>query len=322
MARDSRPFTRTLIVRRSRPPVPHHGPSLIGKKGRKAIWEPRALNSADYAEGMRLLKEWGRDKSSQIRIQGNFMTVCRLSGRLHTDPMAAIGTLGQMSNSGLGPGSRSTYMNYIRKKFSAAHEAAYAAGVCAADHEANHAKDIADEILWKFVQLAPVDYQPILYLMYVCGFRVKAIKFFKRLRIFLPTWAQWRERDLEITVAIDKNRKKKGMRTTLVLPSKWNYPKPPTFAAWKFLMEGDQKECLFKEVTSTKINSALRKIAKTHGLPRPTTYSFRRGYINRVLQFVETKGQLTKFTLHYDEATVEAFYRRTAKEREAMHAPN
>ena len=35
---------------------------------------------------------------------------------------------------------------------------------------------------------------------------------------------------------------------------------------------------------------------------------------------VGEKRTLTKYTLHFDEATVDAFYRRTAKETEAMHA--
>ena len=77
------------------------------------------------------------------------------------DPMAAIGALGQMINSGLGPGSCNTCMTHIRKKFSAAaSEAAYAAGVRAADHDSKHAKDIPDEVLWSFVFNAPLEWQP------------------------------------------------------------------------------------------------------------------------------------------------------------------
>jgi len=321
MGRDCRPSTRVFTIRRSAPPIPYHGPTLVirGKGGRKATWNPVALTRGDYDEGLRLLKEWGRDKAAQTRVQGNFMMICRLSGRSHTDPMAAIGTLGQMSNHGLGPGTRSVYMNYIRKKFStAAYEAAYAAGVCAADHEAKHAPDISDDILWKFVEKAPKEWQPIIYLMYVCGFRVKAIKYFRRRRVFIPAWSKWRERDLEIVVAIDKNRRKKAQRTTLILPRAWMYPRPPTMETWRFFHEGPQDERIFPEVTAPKVNSVLRKIATENGWPRPTTYSFRRAYINRVIPLVGSKGQLHKFTLHFDETTVDAFYRRTAKEREAM----
>jgi len=320
MGRDSRPFTATIIVKRHTPPISHNSGQAQrkGRKGRKSVWNPIALTKSDYDEGFRLLKEWGRDQRTQVRVQRNFLTICRLSGRSHTDPVCAIGTLGQMANQGLGPGTRSVYMNYIRKKYNAAYEASYAANVCAADYDAQHAKDISDEVLWKFVELAPPNDQPILYLMYVCGFRVKAIKYFRRSRIFLPRWRQWNQRALEIIVAVDKNRKKKGMRTTLILPPQWNLRKPPTYSAWQFLMEGDENECLFREVTATKVNNVLRKIAKDNSLTRPTTYSFRRAYINRVAHLVETKGQLTKFTLHHDEATVDAFYRRTAKEREAM----
>jgi len=224
-----------------------------------------------------------------------------------------------MANRGLGPGTRSVYMNYIRKKFSgAAYEAAYAAGVCAADHEAEHAPDLPDDLLWKFVEQAPPEWQPVIYLMYVCGFRIKAIRYFRRRRIFLPSWKKWLERDLEIVVAIDKNRRLKAHRTTLILPRAWKYPRPPNIDTWRFLQEGPQEECLFSEVTATKVNAVLRKIALDNGWQRPTTYSFRRGYINRIIPLVESKGKVHKYSLHFDETTVDAFYRRTAKERQAM----
>jgi len=316
MARDSRPFSRTVSYQRTRPPT--RAIPLLQRWGRKATWEVRPLQQCDYDEGLRILKAYGRRRDQPLRIQGNFMTLCRLSGTSHTDPMSAVGALGQMSNSGLGPGSCSTYMSYIRKKFPTSYEAAYAANVYAADHEAKHANDIPDEVLWKFVELSPPEWQPIIYLMYVCGFRVVAIKFFRRRRIFLPLYTKWGHRDLEIVVAVDKTRKKKGQRATLVLPRAWKYPRPPSYQTWQYLMEGDMDGTLFSNVSASKVNAVLRKLAKDHALKRPTTYSFRRAYINRVIPLAETKGCLKKYTLHYDETTVDAFYRRTARERDAL----
>jgi len=314
------PFSKTIVVTRKNPPSQYYGAiTKAVKKGRKAKWIPEALRKCDYDEGMRLLKEWGRDNNTKLRVQGNFMSVCRMSGLAHNDPMAAAGILGQMSLNGLGPGTRATYMEYIRKKFPAAREASHAAGVCAADHEAHHAPDIEDAVLWQYVIHAPDEWRPLIYLMYVCGFRVKAIKFFRRRRIFLPPWKNWASRDLEIVVAVDKNRPKKGKRATLILPSSWNYPRPPTRQDYSFLMDGDADEKLFSNLTASKVNVVLRKISKEKSLPRPTTYSFRRGYINRVLELVKDKDKVNRYSLHFDPATVDAFYRRTAKEKEAMN---
>jgi len=154
--------------------------------------------------------------------------------------------------------------------------------------------------------------------MYVCGFRVKAIQYFRRCRVFLPAWSKWGQRDLEIIVAVDKNRKKRGLRTTLILPKAWNYPRPPTLEAWRFVVDGPQDERLFPSVTANQVNGILRTLSAKLGLTRPATYSFRRAYVNRVIPLIGSKGKLVKFTLHFDEAMVDAFYRRTAKEREAL----
>jgi len=164
--------------------IPH--PRRSFRTGRKALWTPRAVSEADLSRGAALLQEWGPDHRSKERIVLNFDTMCMLSGLDKKDPRAAIGLLGQMANSGLGPGSIDVYIGYIRKRyrFSLLYDVLKAAAARHANHESRHAPDVSDDILCQYVEKASTEYRPILYLLYVAGLRPRAIRFLTRKRLF------------------------------------------------------------------------------------------------------------------------------------------
>ena len=188
-----------------------------------------------------------------------------------------------------------------------------------ADFEGRHAPDIPDDILWQYVVEADFVWQSILYVLYVAGLRAKAIRYFRRNRIYVPKKRMWKKESLEFVVRIDKTRKRRALRAILQLPKEWDWiPQPPTDQTWQFFAEGDAEERLFEGVTASDINSELRKMSARLNLPRPTTYSFRRAYINRIIPLVNNKKQLTEFTLHFETSTVDAFYMRTRADKNKM----
>ena len=103
------------------------------------------------------------------------------------------------------------------------------------------------------------------------------------------------------------------------LPLEWDIiPAPPCEKTLRFFSEGLPKDRLWPGLTATAVNNELRRMSVELGLPRPTTYSFRRAFVNRVINFVSSKKELTLYTLHFSEETVEAFYRRNRQEMLAV----
>jgi len=280
-----------------------------GTRGRRRLWIPRAITQADIERGRAIVKEWGPDHHSRDRVVSDFEIMCKLSGLPTNDPFSALGFLGQLANSGLGPGSVDTYTGYVSKRYRMK-DVQLAAAARHADHEARHAADISDDILWRYVCEASQKYKAILWILYVAGLRSRAIRFLRRRRIYVPK--KWGSADMEFVVMIDKTRKRRALRAILSLPKAWKWLRPPPCSySLRLLQEGDPEERLFDGITASDINAELKAISKRFQLPRPTTYSFRRAFINRIIPLVGKKGEMTKFTLHFKASTVDAFYRRT-----------
>jgi len=288
------------------------------QRGRRPKWTPHAFTDADLNRGMQILKEWGPNHQDKNRVIMNFEICCHLSGMDKKDPRCAIALLGQMVNSGLGPGSCDTYIGYIHKRYKM-FDVLKAASARHADFESKHAPDVADEILWRYVVEAKPKWQPIFYLLYTFGLRPIAIRFLCRHRIYLPSKEHWGQECIEATVAIDKTRKRRALRATLSLPLEWDWIlPPPSEETWSLFTTGDPEERLFEGITASHIDTELRTMANVLQVPRPTTYSFRRGYINRIFPLVRNKAELTQYTLHFDVATVNAFYKRTRDDLRRM----
>lgn len=231
------------------------------RKGRAARWIPQAFTEADFNRGMQILEEWGPKHTNSDRVISSFETSCYLSGMNMRDPRAAVSVLGQMANSGLGAGTTDTYIGYLHKKYKMP-DVMKAASARHADAEVRHAPDISDEILWKYVEEADFIWQPIFYVLFVAGLRPIALRFLRRNRLFVPGKRRWGKDNIEVTVKIDKTRKKSALRAILSLPASWEWiPEPPTDEVWNFLSQGDDpEERIFQGVTATHINTELRKM--------------------------------------------------------------
>lgn len=293
------------------------GTLVVPRKGRKKIWQVRPVSQSDKDKGRELVTVWGRNDTAKRRVIGDYEQLCRMSNLDPSSPASVEAMLGQMENSGLGPGSQETYVRYVGKRYPrAARDSAYAAGVRYADFENKHAPDVSDDVLGAYVDGAraeDVRSEAIIYLLKECGFRTKACRYFRRFRVFLPPLEDWYSENsiMEVTVTIDKNRRRRQHRTTLRMEcALWEIP-PPSQRVWEFFMSEslDPNETIFPDYSATKVNKVLKRIAAREGLPKATSYTFRRGYINRMIPRLKGKRELTKYTLHFKEETVEAFYR-------------
>jgi len=308
---DTRSVSSSQTVTPTRSALPRPRRSL--RQGNRK-WFPRAISQADINRGNALLEKWGPDPKNRDRVISDYELVCHLSGYDTKNPLAHIGFLGQLANSGLGPGTTDTYVSYVHKKHRM-FNVLKTASARHADHEAKHAADISDDTLWRYVQEACPKWKPVLWLLYTAGLRPVALRYLSRRRIFVPS--DWKREEIQFSVRIDKTRKKKALRAILTLPKTWKWITPPTDAVAVFLREGDREEKLFEFATATAINTQLRAMSKRLGLSRPTSYSFRRSFINRIFPLVRNKAELTTYTLHFKKDTVDAFYRRT-KDDERM----
>jgi len=279
-------------------------------------WFPRAISEADLNRGRILLEKWGPDHKNRDRVISDYELVCHLSGYETKNPLAHIGFLGQLANSGLSPGTSDTYIGYVHKRHRMTN-VTKAASARHADHEARHAPDLPDDVLWRYVQEASPRWAPIFWLLYTAGLRPVALRYLSRRRISVPN--DWKKEELEVSVRIDKTRKKKALRAILLLPKSWKWIRPPpSDDAATFLREGDREEKLFEFATATAINLELRKMSQRLGIARPTSYSFRRSFVNRILPLVRNKAELTSYTLHFKKDTIDAFYRRTKDDERKM----
>ena len=301
------------------PVVPQN---LQRRKGRKRLWTPLRFTAEQRERGAELMKEWGKKTTQRKRVLADYEEACALSGADPNDPASVEVVMGQMDLAALSVGSIGTYLSHVKSKYRlAATPAVYAAGVRCADAESKHAPDIEDDILWRYVVNAPTTrLQAVLYLEYICGFRSIAARWVKRRSVWLPAFNNPESEGPEIIVTIDKTRKKRSQKATIRLPHIWNIKPPPTWAVWCYIMHGNESDRLFPDMTASIINGALRTMSEQLGLPRPTTYSFRRGFINRIIPLVSSRKDLAKYTLHFTEETVEAFYRRSKKEQIRMAA--
>ena len=199
-------------------------------------------------------------------------------------------------------GSRSAEINYVRKTAQAFH----------ADATTGHAPDIDGTILRKYVNRAPLAHQPILFLMKATGMRVRDIARLRRRQI------GYRKRgSLRVQIRLSKTAKRRALRTTLTIPSEWFGTIPTSFTCWLRNTCKSKNVKIFKGYTAAKVNEVLRRVSAKHDMPKPTTYSFRRDYMNFVREWCGGYADLERsYTKHMSTAITDAHYVRFKEDPE------
>jgi len=111
-----------------------------------------------------------------------------------------------------------------------------------------------------------------------------------------------------IEVHLDKTIRKRSMRQGLQVPHWLRDELATRKEIMQIFGKGPADEKPFEDVSCTQVNSAL-KAATPEGKVAPTSYSFRRAYVQAV--FVHTKGdgvEMKKYTLHFSDQVVKAHY--------------
>jgi len=129
---------------------------------------------------------------------------------------------------------------------------------------------------------------------------------------FIPLSKVVKKQYYRAQVRIAKNRKTLGKRVNLYVPVEMRMPvRASANKLAKFLERMTSGEKIFAGCTASRLNRGLAAACLKLGLPRVTTYSFRRLYICEAIRY--EKRNFTKvrdLTLHFAEETIRAFYDR------------
>mgnify|MGYP001601527171 FL=1 len=122
---------------------------------------------------------------------------------------------------------------------------------------------------------------------------------------------------IDCEVRISKSRGQRRDRTRLIFPVEW-LPEDTVemYEELRTFMDGfSTHSVVFRGITVDQINDRLRTYSEEFSLPnRPTTYSFRRCYIQHFARrFTDASGhveldKLARYTLHLEPETLGAYY--------------
>lgn len=111
-------------------------------------------------------------------------------------------------------------------------------------------------------------------------------------------------------IRVAKNRKRLGRRVNLYVPAEWRMPlQSEGNFLHKALREYRDEDRPFASCTTTSLNRAIARACIAVGLPRCTTYSFRRLFISEIIRHCKRDfAKVRTYTLHFAEETVRAYY--------------
>lgn len=265
-----------------------------------------------FRKGEDFVKTWGPPLTQREEVLKDFRCYCEVNG-LKEDTYALLGCLGEWKDV-YSPGTIENYVRFIvqhyrrpgMKRVLAAAEAYHA------DAENQHAPDVSDEELWRYVQEAESEWRLPIFLLWATGLRPRALAFLRRSQISLEPDG------LRIQVRVDKNRRRTSLRCQLRIP--WSWIKQPSSELVEQINQGTQGERLLPTPTSgpirdmqAKMNAQLKRIAQKRELVPVTTYSFRRNYMNKVLEHCTDEEKRKAYTLHFSPGMVHAHYERWKK---------
>ena len=152
----------------------------------------------------------------------------------------------------------------------------------------------------------------VLFILMSTGMRVKDIARLRRRQV------GYRKRSsLRVQIRLSKTAKRRALRTTLTIPSEWLGVVPASFTCWLKNTCKSKDAKMLKGYTAAKVNAILRRVGKKFDMPRPTTYSFRREYMNFVREWCGGDSDLERsYTKHMSTSITEAHYVRFEEDPE------
>jgi len=271
-------------------------------KARRKYW-PRAVTEADKAAWERLKRAYGANTDNRDRVNDDYDVFLRAS-LLESNAESLGWFLGQMSRD-LAASSCASYLKHVlaKNRVNGSKLVRNVAEAYNADTIGGHAPDIELNVLLKYIELAPPEIQPVLWLLLVTGLRVKDLSRLRRRQIAR------KKTGLSFLLCLTKGRRRRCLRCKLDIPAEWHGKIPDSLIEILVQSRQSKKKRIFKNHTANKLNAQLRKMSKSHNLPRPTTYSFRRHYMNFIVE--KCGGDVARqatFTKHISASITEAHY--------------
>jgi len=264
---------------------------------------PHAVTEADKLAWEHLKARYGSNTSTRDRVDGDYGVFLRASNLEPSDE--SLGWfLGQMSQR-LAASSCDSYIKHVlaANRIQGAKTVKKVAEAYNADTIGKHAPDIEIDILHKYIELAHKKLQPILWLLLITGLRVKDLSRLRRRQIHRN------EKFLKFLLCLTKGRRRRSLRCILSIPTEWFEVIPQSVEDLLSRTASKKNKRIFQDLEATKINTKLRAMSVTHNLPRPTTYSFRRNYMNLIVEKCGANKDLqAQFTKHISVSITEAHY--------------
>ena len=300
-----------IAVRIPQAPVLKYGVKKRKGGGRHKLWKPRAITPDDLERGWAFVNKWGPKIATRERVRKDYETVLALSNSPSSID-TVVGTLGQMIPV-LSAGTCENYMRFITTKFHHTDNSRVikACESAHADAETTHAVDLSDETLDEIFCRSPPKYRLAFYLLRNAGLRTAAIVRLRGRQISAS------ESALEVQVRIDKNRKKRALRTLLCVPWEWiGYP-PDDIINLINNLKDDERPC--EGFSASMLNDVLKRHMIQGLAEKCTTYSFRRSFVNFIIKQCQgAKLVITNYTLHLRPTMVDAHYKVWKKVTDAL----
>lgn len=277
-------------------------------RGAVTKWFPNLAQPGDHDTFKEKFAIYGPKTKQRDRIRQKFLRFKELNPT--ESPISAVEKLiGQWLNSGLRPSTCETYLKYLqpliiketreREKIS---EIRRCIEAMHADSDTRIAPQLSSDSLTRILSLTKGRLQAFLWIMYQTGLRSKAISVLRRKQIKYCA-----QQGLRIQIWLDKNHRHRHLRVTLSIPPM--LLSPITKTTKTIIEEGLPDERPFQNFTANHVNNNLRRLCQRHGITSPTTYSWRRAYMNRVKSFCKGDAQeMKKYTLHLSNSITEAHY--------------
>jgi integrase len=218
--------------------------------------------------------------------------------------------IGQMRRY-LSPGTVKNYFGFIKPFLSDPSKAAIteyklglrslgrAVDLAHADHETEHATDVSDDEVRRIICMLPVGYSCASLLIAAAGARVKDLTWLRAKQVTMT------ESGFEIIRFVSKGSRKRSDRAFVGVPYRvaWLRPESSIKEWWSRFPPTKRP---FKSLNVSVLNKAIRIAA---GRTDISSYSLRRAFLRRVLQYVNFDFEKAmKFTGHRSVRALKAHY--------------
>lgn len=281
-------------------------------KGRRCKWIPQKIVDADTAFAAELEHLYGVVDKNPVRVRAFFVRFTEING---LNASASLGPwIGQMRRCKLLASTVNTYLEHVSSLFSGSNRVEYRkwAKICGLAHaDEEGALPLKATLCLKSLRSieqrcgSDPPLSALSFILTSTGSRCRDASRLRRSQIRFGKSARGGSQ-LIVMWRITKTRRKRWLRHTLRIPFSWSGK--PSEVTRKYITQGDPNQRLFTHYrNASSFNRALKVTGRVVG--KVTSKTFRRAFINRLLRrFGEDAMQVKRFTGHFKESCIQAFY--------------